>query len=296
MAYLGVIVIWSTTPLAIQWSSDGPGFLFSVAARMGIGALAAVLALRVLGVSLPWTREARRTYLVAGLGIYAAMTCVYWAAGRMPSGWISVVFGLSPMMTGLLARIWLGERAFAAHKLSGMVLGVAGLGLVFAVGRDLGEGAVLGIGAVLLSALAHSASGIGVKRIGAPIPGLAVTAGALLVATPLFVATWWLFDGAWPVALPPRALGGIVYLGMVGSVVGFAMYYYVLRHLEASRVALIALVTPIVALVLGYGLNGEPLTVRIGLGAALVLLGLASYELGDGLGSTPAQRLWARSE
>ena len=74
--------------------------------------------------------------------------------------------------------------------------------------------------------------------------------------------------------ISPRAAWSILYLGVVGSVFGFALYFYVLRYLEATRVSLITLVTPVSALLLGHLLNQEPLGPRIWLGTAAILLGL----------------------
>ena len=79
------------------------------------------------------------------------------------------------------------------------------------------------------------------------------------MTVPLLLAVYYLSDTPLPHAIPARAAVSIVYLGIIGSVLGFALYYYVLRHVEATRVALITLITPVIALLLGHGLNGEPL-------------------------------------
>jgi drug/metabolite transporter (DMT)-like permease len=93
-AFTGVILIWSTTPLAIQWSSEGGGFLFGVMARMVLGLGFCLVAIRIGGIEMPWHTRARGAYLVAGMAIYGAMTLVYWGAQYVPSGWIAVLFGL----------------------------------------------------------------------------------------------------------------------------------------------------------------------------------------------------------
>lgn len=290
LAYLGVILIWSTTPLAIQWSGEGGGFLLGVTARMVLGALLALAALALLRLPLPWHRAARRTYLAAGLGIYASMLCVYWAAQYIPSGWISVIFGLAPIVTGAMAALWLGERSFTPARLTGMLLGLVGLTVIFRAGLGLGPGAAYGLLGMLASVNLHSASAVWVKRLNPMLPGLTVTTGGLLVAAPLYLLTWWLGDRHLPQALPLRTVLSIVYLAAFGSVLGFAMYYYVLQRLEAGRVALITLVTPVLALWLGRLLNGEPVSAEAFAGAALILGGLACYQWGGGLGSM----LWRR--
>ncbi|PJA31411.1 MAG: EamA family transporter, partial [Zetaproteobacteria bacterium CG_4_9_14_3_um_filter_53_7] len=106
-AYLGVILIWSTTPLAILWSSEEVGFVFGVTSRMLIGAVLALIVATLLSSGLVWHRNARLAYMAAGLGIFGGMICAYWSSQFIPSGWISVIFGLSPIATALMARIWL---------------------------------------------------------------------------------------------------------------------------------------------------------------------------------------------
>ena len=76
-AYLGVILIWATTPLAIKWSGDGPGFVFGVTGRMVIGAVLALAIAHLIGVRVRRGARARRAYLTAGLGIYGSMLCTY---------------------------------------------------------------------------------------------------------------------------------------------------------------------------------------------------------------------------
>ncbi len=90
---------------------------------------------------------------------------------------------------------------------------------------------------------------------------------------------WLIADAAQlPPDITPRAGAAIVYLGVLGSVVGFTLYYYVIKHLDAGRVALITLVTPVTALLLGQTLNAEFIPGRGWAGIALIGAGLLLYE------------------
>ncbi|MEA3301665.1 MAG: DMT family transporter [Pseudomonadota bacterium] len=277
-AFIGVVLIWSTTPLAIKWSSMGAGFLFGVTSRMVIGLLLCVLILMLTGRRLRHDRVALQTYAAAGLGVWVTMMCVYWAALYIPSGLISVVFGITPVFTGLFAVILLGEHVFTRFKIVGMIMGLAGLLLIFRYSLDVGLAAGLGVIAVFIGVLAQSASAVMVKRLRAGIAGIETTTGALLVSTPLFVLSWWLFDGIWPQQLEPRAIFSILYLALFGSVIGFIGYYYLINQWPANRVALIPLVTPVMALLIGYLFNAEKVGVTEMAGVALILAGLWAYE------------------
>jgi len=279
-SYLAVVIIWSTTPLAIQWSATEVNYLFGVTSRMVIGLVISLFALRVMGLRLHVHRRALHTYLAAGLGIYGAMICVYWGAQFIPSGWISVLFGLTPIITGIMARRFLGEQSLDGTRLLGVFLGIAGLVVVFWGSLHFSPDAWLGVTALVVSVTLHSASTVWTKVIGWQAHGVEITAGALVVAVPLYLLSWGLSGSPWPETLSSKAALSIVYLGSIATVLGFGAFYYVLRHVDATRVALLTLLTPIIALWLGRWLNGEELAWGVVAGTGLILLGLLLYEFG----------------
>ena len=280
-AFLGVVLIWSTTPLAIQWSSAGWGFLFGISGRMILGALVCAILLQILKPGLPWHRAARHTYLAAGVAIYGAMLSVYWGAQFVPSGLIAVLYGLNPLLTGLVAALILGEKSFTIGKVAGMGLGFAGLASIFASDIMLDGDAWKGVMAILFSVTLHSVSGVWVKRIAGGLPGLTITSGGLFVVAPLFLVTWLIFDGHVPEQIPAQAGMAMLYLGVFGSALGFTLYFYLLRKLEANRVSLITLLTPVLALMLGQMLNGEVISQEVLLGSSLIILGMVLHLWGD---------------
>ena len=127
VAYLVVILIWSTTPLAIQWSSQGGGYLFGVSARLLIGLCVLYVIFKLARIYFSRTPAAIRVYFLSGFGIYIAMFSVYWGAQFIPSGWIAIVYGLSPIVTGLFAHVairsqetaadWFGEQAQDPYRI-----------------------------------------------------------------------------------------------------------------------------------------------------------------------------------
>ncbi|MFP5418076.1 MAG: DMT family transporter [Gammaproteobacteria bacterium] len=278
-AYLTVILIWSTTPLAIKWSAQGVGFSFAVAARMAIGLVVAALLIAIWRVGMPMHRRARLSYLVGGLSVFGALSLTYWGAQFVHSGLVSVLFGLSPLVTGMFALVWLKEDAFTSKKLFGMVCGLAGLVVIFGDARAMEDPrAVVGVLALLAAVLVYSSGMVWLKRIGDDSPPLATTAGALAVSLPLFGALWWGLDGQVPTGVPLRAEIAIAYLGVFGSVLGFALYYYVIKHMETGKVSLITLVTPVLALLLGSVADGEDVSARVWLGAFCIGLGFTIHQ------------------
>lgn len=279
-AFISVVLIWSTTPLAIKWSSEGVGFLFGATSRILLGSLLCLSLLVVLCRRLRWQQDHLYTYLVAGLGLWGTTISVYWGAQYIPSGLVSVLYGLTPVVTGVMAGFWLAERSFTPFRMLGLILGIAGLGVIFNHSLVVNRGETAGIVAVLLSVHIHSATSVWVKRIGTHIPALNVSTGALLVALPMFVITWLLMDGRMPAELPTRAVGSIVYLAVFGSTLGLIFYFYVLRHVQASRVALITFIAPVIALFLGQTIDGESFRLREWIGSSIILMGLACFHWG----------------
>jgi drug/metabolite transporter (DMT)-like permease len=279
-AYLGVIIIWSTTPLAIKWSGE-TGILLGVTGRMVLGAVLCLVIIALMRVNFPWHKRARRSYFAASIAMYGAMMITYWGAQFIPSGLISVIFGIAPIITSIFAMILLDERDISIKKWIGMILGFIGLCVIFNAELNVNSNSIKGLLAILLAVFLYSFSSVWVKRENASIPALAMTAGGLLVALPFYGITWLLIGETVPTTISTRGLLSIIYLGIFGSVIGFMFYYYIIKHLDVKKVALITLITPVLALILGQNLNGETIHMTIWLGTFIVLIGLAIYQFGE---------------
>lgn len=287
-AYLMVIVIWSTTPLTIKWSSEGTDYLFGIVLRMAIGAALAITVTLLVHRKMSFSKQACRAYFAVALAMFGGMMPVYWGAQYVSSGLISVVFGLTPMITGYLAWRFIHEQSFNGVKIVGAMAGIAGLIIIFAENISLGGSHLYGLSAILIAVVLHSVSAIWVKGVKLDVPAISLVAGGLLFSMPFFVTVYLVFAPALPELIPQKALWSILYLGVVGSVVGFVCYYFLLKQLPASQVALITLVTPVLALWIGNTLNGEAISISIYVGTVFVLMGLALHQWGDVL----SKKIW----
>lgn len=291
LAYVTIILLWSTTPLAIKWSVEGPGFLFGVTSRMAIGTVCILLLLILSGQRLAWHRKAIMTYLAVAVQIYGSMLVVYWAAPYIPSGWISVIFGLLPLMTAILASIWLKERSLTPGNLLAYILAISGLWIMFGSALQLGHDAVLGIIGILIATFLQAVSSVWVKRVDGEVPALCQVAGGLLLSLAAYLMTWAVFDGRWPAEISKINLASIFYLGVIATPVGFVLYYYLLIRQSATKVALITLISPVMALLLGHAVNHEPLTLKVVTGISLILGALLIHGLLDWLASSKQTKL-----
>lgn len=276
-AYISVVLIWATTPLTIQWSSES-GFLFGISSRIILGAIIALGLITLLGKKIAWNRKAIQTYIAGGLGIFTAMICVYWSSQFIPSGWISIIYSVTPIFTGLLAMKILGERGLNLFRVIAIALGIIGLYNMFETGLQFSPNTSYGIFGVLASSIFYSFSMVMVKKINADIDTYSTMTGSLIFAAILFVIIWSLFGTEIPTNIPVRTGFSILYLATIGSVLGFFLFYYVLKRVEATRVSLITLMTPVSALLLGHFLNNEPINLQIITGCVLILSGLLLFE------------------
>jgi len=282
LAYASVILLWATTPLAIKWSAEGAGFVFGAASRMLIGFICVTLILLLRQQKLPFHSQARQTYLAVALQIFGAMMAVYWASRLIPSGWISVIFGLTPFITALMSALILNENSLSIGKIASYLLGIGGLAMMFSSALELSPQAIAGISGVLLAATLQAASAVWVKKIDAHLPAMTQVSGGLLFAMPLYLLSWYALEqGQLPASISWRTAAAILYLGVVATTFGFAMYYYVLIHLPATKVAFITIMSPVMALYLGYSINHEPITPKVMLGTALILSALLLHQFFD---------------
>jgi len=290
-AYLSIIIIWSTTPLAIKWSSEGIGFVSGIFMRMFIGTCLALILSLLWHRKIPLHKQALEIYLASSLGIYGAMMSVYWGAQYIPSGLIAVIYGLTPLVTSFLASYILLSEKLSWVKISGVILGFCGLIIIFIDQINMQSFAIWGVISVIISVILHSISAVWIKKINAGLPALIITSGGLAMSLPLFILTFIIFAQPLPIDIPEKTLISIIYLGIIGSVIGFVSYYYVLSKLTTSTVALVTLITPISALVLGKIYNQEIISPFIWYGTSFVLVGLVLHQWGEKL---PTARLFTR--
>lgn len=289
-SYLTVILIWSTTPLAVQWSSVDVGPQFGAVTRMALGLVLILLIMRLWKIALPWTRHARQVYAVGGISMFIAMGLVYWSSQFIPSGWIAVIFGLTPILTSVFTTLIFRENTFSGGRLAGMLLGLGGLAVVSAEGFSMAGAAWMGVLGITVCAISHSLGAVVLQYLRPNMHALSVTAGSLVVAVPLFAISFALGQD-WPDEIPMKNILAIAYLAIFGSAIGFPLYFYMLKHLTAARVALVTLITPVSALLLGAVLNDEVISTRVWLGTSLIVSGLGLYEYGKYLpfASAPSQ-------
>jgi drug/metabolite transporter (DMT)-like permease len=280
--YLSVGLIWSTTPLFIRFSVDSLDYIQASALRMWISLALCFVMMRIFSIPFRLTREALYRYFVGAMAVSGAMLCVYWSAQTLPSGLIAVVWGLSPLVVSLYCLVLIPQTRLSLKQILCMLLAVFGLYYIFAQGVAIGAHLVVALLVLLVGVNFHSVSSVLLQRVQIFKPQqsmhpLEQTTGALLLSAPIYGIMWLALSGPLPEQISHTSIVAVLYLATLGSVAGFIGYYYLLNKMTASSVALITIITPVLALLLGAYVADEALHSRTWVGAGFILIALIIY-------------------
>ncbi len=218
---------------------------------------------------LPRGRWWWRAGALGALNIGALFALLFIAAERLPGGVAATAGAVSPLLVAALAWPVLGDRPTPRALVAGLA-GLAGIALL--VLRADARLDALGVLAGLAGALSLASGTVLTKRWGRPAatPLPAFTAWQLVAGELLLAPLALLVEGP-PPPLGPRALLGFAYLGLVGTGAAYALWFRGIERMPAPAVALLALLSPIVATGAGFLVLRQTLTPPQAMGAALVL-------------------------
>lgn len=281
VAYLFVVIIWSTTPLGIIWSSETIEPTFSLFLRMLIAVLVGYPLMKYLKVDFDWRPKALRVYCYSSLSVAFGMLLCYLAARNISSGIMSLSFGIAPILSGLLAQRIMAESRFSNLKKLALVVSLSGLALVCWENLSTGHIDLISLIYVLIAVLFFSLSTVLVKSVEINLHPLTTTMGTLLLTLPIFFLFWLLSGAELNVsAWSNKSIYAVVYLGVFASLIGFLAYFFILKMLSASTVSLVVMITPVLSSTLGVLVNDEYFSYELVLGGVLVILGLGVFQFG----------------
>ena len=276
-AYSLLCLIWGTTWVVIQIGLEGIPPFSGVAIRFAIAALALLGLAAALGVRLGGSPRERWLWIVnALLAFSASYGIVYWCEQWVPSGLAAVLFATYPIFVTILAHWALPSEPLGRRELAGILTGFAGVGIIYSQDFEALGGPRVAVAAVVMlgSPLVSAFASVAVKKWGAGIHPLSLTSVPMAMTAGIMGAIAFGMERRLPFTWSPASVGSIFYLAIMGSAVTFTLYYWLLSHFPAKRMALIAYVIPVVAVAIGLA-RGEPLTGRILAGAGLVVTGVA---------------------
>lgn len=249
-----------------------------VALRFAIATTILLAIAKALKVRLGAEPHEKTLWLLNGLFFFSvSYGVVYWSEQYVPSGLASILFATFPLLVTLFAHLLLPGEPFRLRAGIGAIVAFVGVIVIFS--EDLakigGPKTELAAAVFMLSPLVSSLSSVFVKKWGAGIHPVSLAAMPMALATVVMTVLALLFERHRPIVWTPTSIGSLAYLSVPGSAVTFTLYYWLLRQARASRVALMAYATPVIAVATGVLFLDEPLTLRFVLGGALVIAGVA---------------------
>jgi len=176
----------------------------------------------------------------------------------------------------VIAHLYLASERLTTRKVIGVLMGVVGVAIIFSDQLTIaGHLALLGSVALVASAFFGAYSNVLVKAYGREIDPQVLAAGQMIFGFPPLLIIGISTEGnPFHLHWTMTAVISLAYLVVVGSVIAFALYYWLVRHMEVTKTMLIALVTPVVAVVLGMIALHEKLNWRLFVGAACIISGI----------------------
>jgi drug/metabolite transporter (DMT)-like permease len=268
--------VWGSTWLAIKIGLESiPPFL-GAGVRFAVATVILLAIVRVRQLHVPFTSDAKKVYLVLGfLSFGTGYGLVYWGEQFISSGLCSVLFAAFPFCVAIFSHFILESERLTAFKIAGIAFGIVGLVVIFWSDLSLsGSTGTLGMAAVLLSVVLQALTLVMIKKYGQPVNPFSMNLIGMGLGMIVLLAVGFVSERGQPVVWSAPAVGSILYLAAVGSVLAFVTYHWLLKRVETVYLALTTFINPIVAVILGAIVLGESFAPQTALGASLVLAGL----------------------
>lgn len=276
LTYGLLVFIWATTPLAIVWSVTDLNPMWALVLRFFIALPLAVSVLLLLKVKFPIHKVALSSYVAGSLSLIGSQIFTYAATPYLSSGLIALMFGLAPIMAGLIGSFGFQQK-LASLQWLGMGTSIIGLAMICLSGSQK-HVQPIGIVLMLMSVFAYSLSIFLVKKINADVQPMAQATGSILVSTILAILLLpWIWQHA-PTHIPStKSLLALTYTVVMASLIAMFCYFKLVQNLKATTLSLTTVMTPMLAILIGAYLNHEQLSAQVFVGASIILLGLCLY-------------------
>jgi drug/metabolite transporter (DMT)-like permease len=278
IVWLIVCLIWGSTWIVIKIGlNDLPPIGFATA-RFILAAAVLFIVLRLQRIPLPKTAAQWQLVAITGVLQFAiTYSLIFWGEQHISSGLTSILQATISIFSLLLAWILLPQEKITAVKIFAVMLGIAGVAVIFSDQLQLqSELAFLACLGILLSAYTASQSSILVKAKGADLHPASLLLGQMLCGLPPIVIYSLAVEGnpltynwTW------SAIAAVLYLAIAGTIAAFWLFYWMLARVESTFAMMISVVTPLIAVLLGWLFLDERLPPLTFIGGVLILASVA---------------------
>ena len=298
LAFGIIYFVWGSTYIFIRIGVLAVPPLLFAAIRFFIAGL--LLVVWTLARREPWptARQWGSISLLAALIFVCDYGLLFWAEVKVASGVAAVIMATIPVFIAVAEILLLRTQQMTLRLGGALAIGVGGVAVLMARSLQLGTAPISTVGAVALTvaAISWSIASVMTRKLELPSSKL-LSAGAQMLVGGVLLAVVAAALGE-PRRFHPGAVSGqawfaLAYLIVMGSILGFTSYLWLIHRESPTKVGTYAYVNPVVAVLLGYFLGGEGLGLRTILGTALVLASVLLITLGK---STRSRAGTARRE
>ena len=277
LVWLILCCIWGSTWLFIKLGLEDLPPLTFAGIRFVIACSILLVIIRIRGLQLPRSSSDLKLLALTGfLSFTVNYGTIFWGEQYIPSGLAAVLQATIPAFGLVIAHFYLPGERMTWAKLFGVALGVIGVAVVFSNQLAIAGGkALAGSVAVVVGSAVVAYSNVLVKARGNKLDPAILAAGQMFFGLiPLLMLGISLEENPLKFHWTVRAVLSLFYLAIVGSVIAFLLYYWLVQNMDVTKSMLIALVTPVVAVIVGMIVLREELNWRTIVGGAMIMSGI----------------------
>jgi len=291
-AFATVCIVWGTTYLAIRIAVETIPPLLLTAIRFTIAGVLIFIIARWRGERLSLDRRTLFNLAVIGfLMVAVGNLAVVWAEQWVPSGMAALLVATAPVWMAILEAFRAGGERLDARGMIGMLIGFLGVGLLVTpsgAGSPIDMHFIAGAIAIQIGSLAWQLGSLRGKYAIKHVP-LLTSAALQMLFGGVIVGTIGLAIGeSSRFVVTPRTFAALAYLTIFGSILAYSAYVYALAHMRTTHMSLYAYINPLVAVILGWAILGERLTVVSIVAMCVILAGVALVQTSRNQPSMPA--------
>ncbi|MEK6565671.1 MAG: EamA family transporter [Bacteroidota bacterium] len=273
-----VCLIWGSTWLALKVGVTTVPPLLAASLRFFISSAILVLMLVLQDDRIPRDKQFWKLCLIISFNNFSIpYSLIYLGQKNVPTGLSSILFATYPFWVALFSHLRLpGERVTFAKGV-GMSMGFLGIVMIFSNQINLtGRYSIVGMLAILVSALLQAFTLVTLKKHGKPYSPVALNLVAMFLGAVTLLTASLSIEDVKNAYFGTYSISSLLYLATFGTVVTFVTYFWLVKHVQAVLLSFTAFVTPVIAIFMGSYMLSEELEKEILLGASMVLIGILS--------------------
>lgn len=274
--YALICLLWGSTWLAIRVGLDSLTPILAAGIRFSLASVLFYTLMKYKKIRVQRDPLSIKLYLIMGIFSFVIpFGLVYWAEQFIATGLTSVLFAIFPFIVIMFSRILIPNETIGPFKIIGSVIAFIGIYFIFSddLSMDVSTD-IWGMAAVLVSATMQGVVAVIIKKHGRELNPLTMNLFPVLIAGIIMIPLGILTEDMSRVVIDYRAIFSVSYLALFGTVLTFTTYYWLMKRMNLVILSLNSLITPIIAVLLGWFILNESLSMHDLLGTLMVLIGL----------------------